>query len=52
MDEALLSISPKFGVIKWNFSLLLNDLDYFVQILYIYVFKHCPVNGMQNGDEA
>ena len=30
----------------------LNRLDYCVQILYDYVFKHCPVNGMQNYDEA
>ena len=25
---------------------------YFVYILHTYVFKHCPVTGMQNGDEA
>ena len=25
---------------------------YFVQILYTYVFYHCPATGMQNGDEA
>ena len=26
--------------------------SYFGKILYIYVFIHCPVNGLQNGDEV
>ena len=52
MDEALLNISQKIGVIKCKSSKLLNSLDYFVQILYIYLFKHCPVNGIRNGDEV
>ena len=30
----------------------LEPLGFFVQILYSYVFYHCPVNGMKNGDEA
>ena len=25
---------------------------YFFQILYTYVFQHCPATGMQNGDEV
>ena len=25
---------------------------YLVQILYTYVFKHCPATGMKKGDKA
>ena len=30
---------------------MLITLD-LVQILYTYVFEHCPSTGMQNGDDA
>ena len=45
-------MSQKIGAIKCKSSKLLNSLDYVVQILFIYLFKHCPVNGMRNGDEV
>ena len=45
-------MSKRIGAIKCKSSKLLNSLDYFVQILFIYLFKHCPVNGMRNGDKV
>ena len=30
----------------------LDNMVYFVQIVYTYMFSHCLATGMQNGDEA
>ena len=45
MDGGLLSIISAG-------SLLLKLMVHLDQILYTYLFLHCPDTGMQNGDEA
>ena len=46
MGEGLLSISSA------GCGPLVNCMVYLDQLLHIYLFQHCPVTGMQNGDKA
>ena len=61
MDGGLLSIiSAGSGqLVKVVITLSLHGIfgSYFACLyiyiyIYIYIYKHCPVTGMQNGDEA
>ena len=52
MDKGLLSIFSAGCSKLVKMLITLEQHDILDQILHSYMFKHCPVIGMRNGDEA